>query len=755
MRLVCSVLCGFVLAFAGTPLARAGKLVPAFDPTLHVKPPLQTGLDGQTGPLVIDADFAAAAARFRRENPGYLRAGGQAVVDGEVLIVEGDDELVDVDDTGRLGVRSMPALARRVIETVGDHFHAITVWLTFNDRMSETAAAYELTVRNEVQGLGRDIPVRDMSQQFGSGGVLRSMLNMKTVGLRAGDTEATWQRHFEVWGQESAHRWLMFMWVRDPRTGQITDALLGRDCAHYSRFVQTQASVHDGLSWTDNGNGTFTWTETSKRYGDLDLYGMGLLAADEVPPFFFIDDIPGYTYPRCGRAYDSTSRPLARTISGRRVDVTIDDIIAANGERIPSADEVRQDYWREALVILTQPTETAESPNPRLLAARLNKARLWWETWNRTASRNRLVMCTQITGDCGDPRSDVAGLSFNTDNKSPRAGLVPFTLDVENKGGRTATGVRAVLGLQIGERKIEEQKEVGALEPGASRKVVFDVDLRDVACGTEIKAKAHTQSDFHYSRLKKTFVLGTVTQHIETFEAESGWTTDPDGDDSSTGAVWERGGPEETTLLQRQVQPGAARAGAQAFVTGVAAVASPDRATFVRAGKTTLQSPAYDASQMREPSLRYWVSFAGVRAGYAGALEPSPESRLRVFARSVDAQGGGPQPWLLVDELANEITAGWTQRSIALPAGLDLTAKIQLRFVVEDRNPEQGGVEAAIDDVELLSNLPACYVAALPPMDEDKGGCDCTLGGPARGPGALAGIIVLWVVLGTARRRRR
>ena len=56
--------------------------------------------------------------------------------------------------------------------------------------------------------------------------------------------------------------------------------------------------MHDGYAWTDNGDGTFTVDRAQPaRYGNLDLYGMGLMPADEVPPFFFIDDVPSYTRP--------------------------------------------------------------------------------------------------------------------------------------------------------------------------------------------------------------------------------------------------------------------------------------------------------------------------------------------------------------------------------------------------------------------------------------------------------------------------
>jgi len=68
---------------------------------------------------------------------------------------------------------------------------------------------------------------------------------------------------------------------------------------------------------------------------------------------------------------------------------------------------------------LMSPAETPDSPRVAALAARINRARMFWEQWNLEASRHRLVMCTQLTADCGDPRSDISGMVFNAAGKAP------------------------------------------------------------------------------------------------------------------------------------------------------------------------------------------------------------------------------------------------------------------------------------------------------------------------------------------------
>ncbi len=745
-----------MLALASVTAARAERLVPAYDPRYHVVAPIQRGLDGHSGVLQFDADFAAEAARYRREHPEVVRAAGDVTLMGEVIVIQPDGQMVETAGAG-FGISSngLAAIARRVIERFGDDFHSLTIWTTFDDRNAPQAEAYEVTVRNEVSGIG--MPVRDTSRTYGSRGTLRSVLNMRRVGLRIGDTRAQWQSALETWGQESAHRWLVFMLFRDPRTGRISDALLGRDCAHYSNYVDTQASVHDGNAWRDNGNGTFTFIERGKRYGNLDLYGMGLLPADEFPPFFLIDDIPNYKYPATCRDYGSNGRPFSQMVSGKRVDITIDDIVAANGPRIPAAGS-RQDYWREAEVVVTAPNETQDSATVRGLAARLDKARLYWEQWNREASGGRLVMCTQVTADCGDPRSDVAEVVLDPSSQVPAHGPLAFRVDVVNGGTRTATNVSASLEVKLPDGEVRVvKKDVGVVEPGAMKPVTVSVDLRDLPCGSALEIKGSTQSDAHQSRLRRSVVVGVEPKAGDGFEEDSGWTVNPDGDDTTTGAQWERGRPEGTTLLGAQVQPDRAHAGEKAWVTGLLASLPGNAVAFVREGKATLQSPPFPTEGLREPRLRFWLSFAGVRADASGgSLEPSPRSSFAVLARGLDPQGSA-DPWLEIDRLEARSTAGWQARSVALPPAVLGRSRFQLRFVATEANPQQGAVEAAIDDLEIHSNLAACDEPPPPPAKAGgDAGCGCRVAGR---PTRLPWFVLLLAVVSAARagvaRKRR
>src|SRR3954467_14551877 len=81
--------------------ARGERLVSAYAPSLHVRPPTMKGVDGTAAELVFDADFIAAATRYRAAHPVLAPDGSNGVtLNGEVLVVQGDDELVMFDGAG-------------------------------------------------------------------------------------------------------------------------------------------------------------------------------------------------------------------------------------------------------------------------------------------------------------------------------------------------------------------------------------------------------------------------------------------------------------------------------------------------------------------------------------------------------------------------------------------------------------------------------------------------------------------------------
>jgi len=137
-----------------------------------------------------------------------------------------------------------------------------------------------------------------------------------------------------------------------------------------SPFPITDPREHspmDGRYFTDNDDGTFT-SETyafdsaetvafrpAPAYSYLDLYLMGLLPPDGVPDFFLIQNL-AFIGP------DSSNNNKA-VWSGDRLDVTIEDVIAANGPRLPSFENSQKDFNLGIIGIVLP----GAAPSPMLL----------------------------------------------------------------------------------------------------------------------------------------------------------------------------------------------------------------------------------------------------------------------------------------------------------------------------------------------------------------------------------------------------
>lgn len=136
---------------------------------------------------------------------------------------------------------------------------------------------------------------------------------------------------------------------------------------HWS-FFRDQPGPAGGNAWTDNGDGTFTVVPgdpATVSYNMLDLYLMGLAEPNEVPPFGVLVDtvVPNMpTDPFWGGAYaprsfpwfDTQGTPL--TVTATRRELTIDDIIAANGPRVPAAGT--KTSWTIGFVLIVKADAT-------------------------------------------------------------------------------------------------------------------------------------------------------------------------------------------------------------------------------------------------------------------------------------------------------------------------------------------------------------------------------------------------------------
>ena len=230
-----------------------------------------------------------------------------------------------------------------------------------------------------------------------------------TMGLHSG---------MSLLAHEVGHRWLAYARHRDPVSGQTSDLLLDDEGPgqHWNFFHDTRApaeqfggdpraSAMEGNAIADLGLGRAPCAvpghspfvtepdELHDGYSQLDQYLMGLRPASEVAPFFYVED------PRLadtgisiffGRSFLAES---ALPLCGRRVDVTVDDIRAVEGRRVPEfGDEDDMGTGRDVKTmafVLVVDDESQRADAHAAAIAQVDAVRRAWERYFPKATGGR------------------------------------------------------------------------------------------------------------------------------------------------------------------------------------------------------------------------------------------------------------------------------------------------------------------------------------------------------------------------------
>lgn len=151
----------------------------------------------------------------------------------------------------------------------------------------------------------------------------------------------------------------------------------------YANPPRDEADAMGGSTWKDNGDGTYTqldrdYYSPAKGFSWLGLYLMGLARPEEVPPFFILRNLQ-----RTGQQ-DANGHPIFR---GDKTVITIQDVIAAMGPRVPDFDHTQKTF-NTAIVVMTMP---GKPPTTELLSAAKNIGEHWIVYWSKVTG-GRSVM---------------------------------------------------------------------------------------------------------------------------------------------------------------------------------------------------------------------------------------------------------------------------------------------------------------------------------------------------------------------------
>ncbi len=266
---------------------------------------------------------------------------------GNVTVMEIQGSYDADNPDGPVNAAPRQVIAQEFFKTHKDEYDFLVIFTNFDFQMPEDAKAkafYE-GVKNDTQGIGQNL--FDTTGLYGSNGKLQGTVDMGNLsGIITDPLNPKFEETLYVLSHELMHRWGAYIQFKDV-SGNLKSTLLGRDKAHWSFLLDT-GSVMYGNQWQDNGNGTFTSMTPQNQilfYSPMDLYLMGMIDKSKVPPMLLIDS------PNT----DSTQLSQAGvTVTGTAQYITIDQIIAAMGPRVPDASSSQKSF-KTAFILITQP----------------------------------------------------------------------------------------------------------------------------------------------------------------------------------------------------------------------------------------------------------------------------------------------------------------------------------------------------------------------------------------------------------------
>jgi hypothetical protein len=249
----------------------------------------------------------------------------------------------------------IPAFTRAFYMAQPDDFDTLYLWTDFAfDNGPGYATSFN--VRNDIRGIG--------ARLFDRGAIYGSPARLSSIAL-IGDAISSWpddpNAHvvglfsaIKIVCHEQGHRWLSY--VRYKSNRGANDNLLGRDLSHWSFLMDTRtnpegtfSSLMEGNVWSKSTASAFLSTQSAaNHFSELDQYLMGLRTPEEVGTLAYLD-VPDELQAklRFGSPMDNF------TISAEKREVSIEQIIAQEGARIPDAASSPKNF-RIAFVLVTE-----------------------------------------------------------------------------------------------------------------------------------------------------------------------------------------------------------------------------------------------------------------------------------------------------------------------------------------------------------------------------------------------------------------
>ena len=307
-----------------------------------------------------------------------------------------------------LAVPKPQDLSCTVIKTLGDKFDFLAYYSDFRIDNQEASTPSDGPLEDNIRGIGKTQPFDPASRctqgrfQLGFAQPVyvgsNEMQEQPPDGAPVGSThDITFHAHqlaegspdgmplpynYAVGhlGHEVGHRWGAYV------SAKVNDETISLGpWPHWARGLNapvafpysgpTEASTLGGGVWEDNFDGTYTqlhdgYFVPATGYSYLDLYLMGLISVAEVPDFFMLKNL-------VPASKDANGHPIFKA---DRMKVTIQDVIAAEGPRLPDVDHSQRKFNTGIVVVL----EHRHSPSHELIERASGIRQQWIDYWETT-----------------------------------------------------------------------------------------------------------------------------------------------------------------------------------------------------------------------------------------------------------------------------------------------------------------------------------------------------------------------------------
>ncbi|MDA2925655.1 hypothetical protein MYX78_00210 [Acidobacteria bacterium AH-259-G07] len=302
------------------------------------------------------------------------------------------------------------AIANRFYEARGDDYDFLTIFTTFSLENPDSIPARYQPVRNDIDGIGRDL--FDKSDHFFPDAQkfhrLQGIILMYELDQWPDDFNQRFERSafstFSVLAQELGHRWGAY--IRFKRDDESREDLLGRNNAHWSFYFNTQtiapsvtgrdvsSSSLQGNAWQENGNGTFsTIGDGVDGYSMLDLYLMGLVNLDTSERFSYISN-PSRSSLFSSLPSKNDNPKVGVTVRGKLESLTLADVINQEKPRNPA---VGPNTFRQAFILVEKEGE----PATELQISKVDKIRKEWKKYFNQATFSLGQVVTSLVNKTG------------------------------------------------------------------------------------------------------------------------------------------------------------------------------------------------------------------------------------------------------------------------------------------------------------------------------------------------------------------